>query len=118
MDGSAVLVTGAASGIGNACVTRLLRDGAHVVVFDRDAERLEKCFGKAQPSLATFHGDIADRDDCVAAVDLCVERFGKISALIHFAAIHSSRFWTDLEAEELNRVLAVNVTGSFLIAKA
>jgi NAD(P)-dependent dehydrogenase (short-subunit alcohol dehydrogenase family) len=118
MDGSVVLVTGAASGIGNACVTRLLRDGALVVGFDRDAEGLEKCLGKAQPSLATLHGDIADRRDCAAAVDLCVERFGKISALIHCAGIHSSRFWTDLEAEELNRVLAVNVTGSFLIAKA
>jgi 3-oxoacyl-[acyl-carrier protein] reductase len=117
MDGFAVLVTGAASGIGNACVTRLLRDGALVVGFDRDAEGLEKCLA-ARPSLATLHGDIADGRDCAAAVDLCVERFGKISALIHCAGIHSSRFWTDLDAEELNRVLAVNVTGSFLIAKA
>jgi len=100
MDGFAVLVTGAASGIGNACVTRLLRDGALVVGFDCDAEGLEKRLGKAQPSLTTLHGDIADRRDCAAAVDLCVERFGKISALIHCAGIHSSRFWTDLEVEE------------------
>jgi NAD(P)-dependent dehydrogenase (short-subunit alcohol dehydrogenase family) len=115
MDRSAVLVTGAASGIGNACVTQLLRDDAQVVGFDRDAERLKACFGSA---LVTFHGDIASRDDCAAVVDLCVERYGKISALIHCAGIHSSRFWTDLDAEEFNRVLAVNVTGSFLIAKA
>jgi NAD(P)-dependent dehydrogenase (short-subunit alcohol dehydrogenase family) len=45
-------------------------------------------------------------------------RFGRVDGLIHCAAIHSSRFWTELEADELNRVLAVNVTGSFLIAKA
>lgn len=118
MKGSAVLVTGAASGIGNACAARLLRKGANVVGFDRDAERLEGCFGGAQPSLALVHGDIISRDDCATAVDLCVDRFGKIDGLIHCAGIHSSRFWSDLDADELNHVLALNVTGSFLIAKA
>jgi NAD(P)-dependent dehydrogenase (short-subunit alcohol dehydrogenase family) len=118
MKGSTILVTGAASGIGKACVARLLREGAQVGCFDRNAEGLTHAFEKEHPSLLSVHGDIARRDDCVAAVDACIDRFGKLDGLIHCAAIHSTRFWTDLEADELNRVLSINVTGSFLIAQA
>ena len=114
----AVLVTGAASGIGKACVERLLQDGTQVMCFDRDAESLKRAFADQQQSVAQLHGDIAIRDDCRAAVEMCVDRFGQIDGLIHCAGIHSSRYWSDLEAEEFNRVLAVNVTGSFLITQA
>src|SRR5262245_13187567 len=118
MKGSTVLVTGAASGIGKACVAGLLRDGAQVAGFDRDARGLGHALEKEHGSLVSLHGDIASRDDCVAAVGACIDRFGKLDGLIHCAAIHSSRFWTELGADEFNRVLAVNVTGSFLIAQA
>lgn len=118
MEGSTVLVTGAASGIGKACADLLLQSGANVAAFDRDAAGLAKAFPAENRPVVTCAGDVSKREDGVAAVKAAVDRFGKLDALIHCAAMHSSRFWTDLEADELNRVLAVNVTGSFLIAKA
>jgi 3-oxoacyl-[acyl-carrier protein] reductase len=118
MQGSTVLVTGAASGIGKACADLLLQSGANVVAFDRDAGGLNAAFSAGNKPVVTTAGDVSKPEDCVASVNAAVERFGRLDALIHCAAMHSSRFWTDLEADELNRVLAVNVTGSFLIAKA
>jgi 3-oxoacyl-[acyl-carrier protein] reductase len=117
MKGSTILVTGAASGIGKACVEHLLRAGAHVGCFDRNAEGLRSAFGD-NGSTVSIAGSIAERNDCVSAVNACIERFGKLDGLIHCAGIHSSRFWTELEPDEMNHVLAVNVTGSFLIAQA
>jgi 3-oxoacyl-[acyl-carrier protein] reductase len=118
MQGSTVLVTGAASGIGRACAELLLQSGANVAAFDRDANGLKATFSSVSWPIATVAGDVSKSDDCVAAVRTAADRFGRVDGLIHCAAIHSSRFWTELEADELNRVLAVNVTGSFLIAKA
>jgi 3-oxoacyl-[acyl-carrier protein] reductase len=118
MQGSTVLVTGAASGIGRACADLLLQSGSNVAAFDRDAGGLDAAFSAGNKAVITTAGDVSRREDCVASVHAAVERFGRLDALIHCAAMHSSRFWTDLEADELNRVLAVNVTGSFLIAKA
>ena len=64
------------------------------------------------------HATSPDAEDCERAVDTAVERFGRLDAMIHFAAIHSSAPWRDLGAVEFNRVLAVNVTGSFLMSQA
>ena len=47
-----------------------------------------------------------------------VDVFGGLDAVCHFAAIHSTLNWEDVSSEEFNRVLEVNVTGSFHIAKA
>ena len=44
--------------------------------------------------------------------------FGKIDGLIHLGAAHSSARWDELEAEKMNRILAINGTGSFQISRA
>ncbi len=117
MKASTVLVTGAASGIGKACAEQLLESGANVAVLDRNEAGLRAAFPKAK-SLMICSGDVSAPQTCSGAVSAAVAEFGSLDALVHCAAIHSSRFWSDLEADELNQVLAVNVTGSFLIAKA
>lgn len=112
-----VMVTGAASGIGKACARLLLGDGREVAAVDLDEAALAAALPQS-PSLARIAADVARAESCEAAVARAVERFGKLDAVIHWAAIHSTAPWTELTAEAMNRVLAVNVTGSFLVAQA
>ncbi|MBM3485542.1 MAG: SDR family oxidoreductase [Alphaproteobacteria bacterium] len=114
-----VLVTGAASGIGKACARMLLDQGNEVVALDLKREALAAALPPDnQGRLKLVAGDVSQPADCTAAVAAAVKRFGKLDALIHWAAAHSSKFWTELGADEMNRILAVNVTGSFLMAQA
>ncbi len=112
-----VLVTGAASGIGLACVRMLRESGANVVAFDIQGERMaEELSGNDDLVLHT--GDVSDPVACADVVAVALKRFAVLDALIHWGAAHSSARWDELDAEECNQVMAVNVTGSFLIAQA
>lgn len=113
-----VIITGAASGIGLACAAALLADGAKVAALDVQPipDSLLRAGGAgACLPMAT---DVSDLEQCRQAVRRTVESFGSLDALCHFAAIHSTRTWEDVTSEEFGRVLAVNVLGSFHMAKA
>ena len=113
-----VIVTGAASGIGQACARDLAAEGHRVLALDLGADAIGAAHPGAGNALVPFACDVSNAGDCERAVDAAVERFGRLDAMIHFAAIHSSAPWRDLGADEFNRVLAVNVTGSFLMSQA
>ena len=110
-----VIVTGAGGGIGMACARDLAADGANVTALDVKPIPGEVTGAGACLPLTV---DVSDFGQCRDAVAQTVEKFGRLDALCHFAAIHSTETWEDLSAETFNRVLEVNVTGSFLIAKA
>ena len=111
-------VTGAASGIGLACARNLLEAGHRVAAADLAAGSLTSVLGENTSSLMSIACDVSVPGACEDAIELAESKLGLLDGLIHCAAIHSPAFWTDLEADEFNRVLQVNVTGSFLIAKA
>lgn len=117
-DEKSVIVTGATSGIGQACARDLAAEGHRVLALDLSADAIAAAHPGAGNALVPLACDVSDAGDCERAVDTAVERFGRLDAMIHFAAIHSSAPWRDLGAEEFNRVLAVNVTGSFLMSQA
>lgn len=118
MERQTVIVTGATGEIGRACVKRCVNDGYNVVAFGRTMERLKEIVSERADAFALFAGDVSEAADCAAAVDLALKQFGRLNSVIHWAATHSSAFWSELDAEEFNRVLATNLTGSFLIAQA
>ncbi len=113
-----VVVTGAASGIGEACAELLLREGHRVTAIDRDPARPALLQAGAAQNLQTRQLDVSDFAACTAAAAAAVSQFGRIDALIHMAAVHSVKTWREADADEFNRTLAVNVTGSFNMAKA
>lgn len=116
----AVIVTGAASGIGRACVEKLILAGRDVGAADIAAlpEAMVRANTASAGRMLALRGNIASQDDCRRMVSETAARFGRIQGLVHCAAAHSVATWEDLEPEEFNRILSINVTGSFLIAKA
>jgi 3-oxoacyl-[acyl-carrier protein] reductase len=116
-DRKKVVVTGAASGIGLACVRGLLAAGHQVCGADLQPVPVESLPDYGARFLAV-RADIADAADCKNVVAQATEQFGGLTSLIHMAAAHSTLTWRELDAEHFNRILAINVTGAFLIAKA
>tara|TARA_A100001388_G_C28442296_1_gene344721 strand:- start:120 stop:392 length:273 start_codon:yes stop_codon:yes gene_type:complete len=84
-----VIVTGAASGIGLACVKILLSRGARVTAIDPQVQRMRENLDSG-PNLTLLEGDVSSDSDCFAAVTETERSFGKIDGLIHLGAAHSS----------------------------
>jgi len=112
-----VIVTGAASGIGFACAKLLSQRGSKVVGLDVQRKILEKRFRNLDNAIGLC-GDVSIDLDCINAVKSAVENFGGLDGLIHCGAAHSGARWDELDPNDMNRILEINVTGSFLIARA
>jgi NAD(P)-dependent dehydrogenase (short-subunit alcohol dehydrogenase family) len=125
MQGSVVLVTGSATGVGAACVTEFARRGAQVVVnYSRSREEAEET---AQACLdlgaevELIQADIADDAACRAMVEAAMARWGRLDALVNNAAITVKSDPFDLEtlsAQDFQRVFGVNVVGTYQMCRA
>ncbi|CAN7274481.1 SDR family NAD(P)-dependent oxidoreductase [Phenylobacterium sp. LjRoot219] len=120
LGGKTAIVTGAASGIGAAAVSRLLDEGCQVVGVDLDAEAARRVCAPADTG--RFHAvaaDVAVEADCEAYVRAAVERFGGVQLFVNNAGILGKLTpIVDMEAGEFDRVLGVNLRGVFLGLKA
>jgi 3-oxoacyl-[acyl-carrier protein] reductase len=125
--GQVAIVTGAGTGLGEAYARALAAEGAAVVVADLDSARAEgvarEIEGDGGRALAV-DTDVADEDRVRAMVDATVERFGGLDILVNNAAVMfrfldhpRTPFW-EYPAEDFDRVLRINVLGSWLCAKA
>jgi len=113
-DGRAVLVTGAARGIGRATAQAFARAGAWVALLDRDAQDLEKAAAE-MPDRARaipLEADVADASAVEQAVRTCVDAFGRLDVLVNNAGIHFARRVDEYTEEEIDRLLSVNFKGA------
>lgn len=119
----AILVTGGGSGIGLGCARRFLRDGAHVTICGRSADRLEGARRVLEPevaggSLRTIAADVTDEDAVVAAVAMAGEATGRLDGVVASAGgSESIGPVTQLDADAFRRTLDLNVTGTMLVLK-
>jgi len=116
------LVTGASRGIGRTVACRLARAGVHVVAnFLRNAAAAEETLQKIEAaggraSLARF--DVADPEEVQAAVSGLVEQLGRCDILVNNAGMTVDALLLRLKAADWDRVIAVNLRGTFNCTKA
>lgn len=114
-DGRTILVTGASSGIGAACVSRLLSEGAMVMGADLSQSRQPPDADEAHWTFGVL--DVRDEDAVAAAVTQTVGRFGRLDGVVNAAGVAGGGPVHQLELDEWRRVIDVNLTGTFLVAK-
>jgi meso-butanediol dehydrogenase / (S,S)-butanediol dehydrogenase / diacetyl reductase len=115
-----VLVTGAGSGIGAACVRRLFAEGASIVAADVRKEAVDKVVSEFQETgrIYGIRVDVSDRDQVATLVSGAVRRFGKLDGLVNSAGIRGVGNVLDVDPETWRRVLSVNLDGTFNVCQA
>jgi NAD(P)-dependent dehydrogenase (short-subunit alcohol dehydrogenase family) len=120
--GKTAIVTGAARGIGAACSRAFAEHGARVVMADvlaeaceATAESISRDTGSDTTAIRT---DVSDEAACEALMAACVERFGQCDILLNNAGIIARGSILDVSTADFDRVLAVNLRGSFLLSRA
>src|SRR5205809_973433 len=128
LKGKNVLVTGGSSGIGQAIAVRFAEYGANVAInylrqpeeaHDTE-EQVQACVSKVQQEGVRdvlVGGDVSDEEQVVAMVADAVEGLGGLDILVNNAGIQISRPSDELSSADFDRVLAVNLRGSFLCAR-
>ncbi len=120
-DGRTVLVTGASSGLGAACVRRFAAGGAHVHAASRNTDALAELAASCAdlPGRVTHSFlDVADAASCRAAVAAAVAEGGRLDVLVNNAGRHDFRLTAEVTEEQWAHDLAVNLSGAFFSSQA
>jgi NAD(P)-dependent dehydrogenase (short-subunit alcohol dehydrogenase family) len=119
LENKVALITGASSGIGKACARRFAAEGATVSVVDiREIDgasfaEIDSVSGGALCALA----DVRDESQVARAVDQTVERFGRVDVVVNAAGVAGGGAVHMMDADEWDRIVDINLKGTFLVCK-
>lgn len=120
--GSAVLVTGAAAGIGRGIACAFLEEGATVLLsdirpdaLDRAARELRETFGD---QVLRQPGDVRDARQVDVMFDALLARTDRLDVVVSNAGIYPNRLVVEMDEAEWDRVLDINAKGTFLVCRA
>lgn len=117
LTGAVVLVTGAGSGLGEATARAFAGAGCRVACLDLDGDAAARTAADLTAALP-LPCDVADPTAVAAAVNGVAARFGRLDIVVNCAAIDYTLPIEELTVEQWDRVLAINLRGPFLLARA
>jgi NAD(P)-dependent dehydrogenase (short-subunit alcohol dehydrogenase family) len=112
-----LFATGAGSGIGAATARRYAAEGGRVAVADLDVERAEAVAAELEGSIAV-RCDVSDEESVAEAVRTAHERLGRVDGVLNSAGYVKFAPVEELSLADWNRMLAVHLTGTFLVCRA
>lgn len=115
------IVTGGASGLGEACINKLFLDGAKAAVFDFDAARGNKVAEELGPNVIFCHTNVFSDESVKAAINKTMETFGKIDVAVNCAGVADpGKVFSKkgpLPLADFNRVIQINLVGTFNVIR-
>ena len=117
LNGKNVLVTGGASGIGQATATRFLEEDCAVCILDHSAEARARVSQELPKLTGVFDADVSSLEQVQAAFAAAIDRMGSVDVLINNAGISIRHDFLDITPEEWDEVLGVNLKGVFYVAQ-
>jgi NAD(P)-dependent dehydrogenase (short-subunit alcohol dehydrogenase family) len=119
LEGKIAFITGAASGIGAACALRFAQEGAITAGFDV-SEKCDQSWEEAARIAPAAHfatGDVSNEESVAATVTAVKDRFGRIDIVVNSAGVAGGGPVHLVSVEEWDRILDVNLKGTFLVCK-
>ena len=117
VEGKRIFITGAGSGMGRAIARRLAAEGAHLTLFDLNAEAAEETGNELTASgtpVVVTSGNVVNRDDVRAAIKAGVDAHGGIDVMFAIAGIIKPMHFLDVTEENWRMTLDVNALGSLI----
>lgn len=121
LKGKVAIVTGASSGLGVTFATALAESGANLEITARRTEKLNKVAGEIKAlgvKVKPLQSDVTKEDQVKSLIDDTVKTFGRVDIVVNNAGVAAMSPATDISLDEWNRVVTVNLTGTFLCARA
>ncbi len=116
LEGKVALIVGAARGIGKGIAVRFAEEGAKLVIADVEVEAGQAT--AAELGAVFIRTDISQMADAEAAVALALATYGKLDILVQNAGIYPWQLLENTSPDDWDRVMAVNLRGSFVAARA
>ncbi len=116
LKGRRIVVTGAGSGIGAAIAQLFIAEGAQVAAIDRNEDGIKAWF--KQGTGIALKADIADEASVNEAVKKAADAMGGIDGLVNAAGVANTDLLRDVSLADWKRIIDINLTGSFLMARA